>query len=458
MKDKLVRLLESLSSRISLHSSDDSFDPLTASLKCERINALRWLSACDLYPRVYWCSRDGEFEIAGCGAAWSTADSDLSRFDHLFDQIGSVLGSSSTEDPLHMLSSVAFDPEQPRDRSWQAYPSLWLLLPRIAYVRRGDDCRLVANSLAGHGVELREDIQTIVAAGATQKDRGSPVENRELPAIITRHDLPDHEGWMDMVNTTLSEIDRGAIEKAVLARRSEFDLSGPLDHARYLESLLEVNRYSYGFLFEPQPNTAFVAASPERLFCLDGESLHTEALAGTISRFNGSSNDSDMERRLLNSLKDRAEQRYVIDSLVENLDPISKRLRVAPEPEVIRLAQVMHLRSVISAELNPRVGAGLVLRALHPSAAVCGMPRAGAKQLIRNLEPFDRGWYAGAVGCLSRERNEFAVAIRSALIRESTVSLFVGAGIVSRSDPELEWQELEQKLATGLQLLSGVPA
>jgi menaquinone-specific isochorismate synthase len=87
-----------------------------------------------------------------------------------------------------------------------------------------------------------------------------------------------------------------------------------------------------------------------------------------------------------------------------------------------------------------------VLLALHPTPAVGGYPRREALEEIRALEPFDRGWYAGPVGWIGAEGSEFAVGIRSGLVRGNSLALFSGAGIVAGSVPEDEWAEIEQKI------------
>ena len=89
--------------------------------------------------------------------------------------------------------------------------------------------------------------------------------------------------------------------------------------------------------------------------------------------------------------------------------------------------------------------AGL-LEALHPTPAVGGYPRDRALGEIRDLEPFDRGWYAGPVGWIGAEASEFAVGIRSGLVRGRTLDLYSGAGIVAGSVPDEEWAEIEQKI------------
>jgi menaquinone-specific isochorismate synthase len=87
-----------------------------------------------------------------------------------------------------------------------------------------------------------------------------------------------------------------------------------------------------------------------------------------------------------------------------------------------------------------------VLRALHPTPAVGGYPRGEALEEIQALEPFDRGWYAGPVGWIGAGGAEFAVGIRSGLVRGNRLTLFSGAGIVAGSVPESEWAEIEQKI------------
>jgi menaquinone-specific isochorismate synthase len=87
------------------------------------------------------------------------------------------------------------------------------------------------------------------------------------------------------------------------------------------------------------------------------------------------------------------------------------------------------------------------MRALHPTPAVGGYPTSAALTAIRDLEPFDRGWYAGPVGWVGSRGAEFAVALRCGLVRGSSLSLYSGAGIVEGSHPAEEWNEIEQKIS-----------
>ena len=112
----------------------------------------------------------------------------------------------------------------------------------------------------------------------------------------------------------------------------------------------------------------------------------------------------------------------------------------------MKLAGGRHLRSGVRGTLREGVTDAEVLLALHPTPAVGGYPRQEALEVVRALESFDRGWYAGAVGSIGAEGSELAVGIRSGLVSGNRLALFSGAGIVAGSVPEDEWAEIEQKI------------
>ena len=87
-----------------------------------------------------------------------------------------------------------------------------------------------------------------------------------------------------------------------------------------------------------------------------------------------------------------------------------------------------------------------MINAIHPTPAVCGIPDEKAQLSIEQLENFDRGWYAGPVGWISKNGAEFAVGIRSAQIHQKNLRIYTGAGIVQGSDPDSEWNEIDAKL------------
>ena len=150
---------------------------------------------------------------------------------------------------------------------------------------------------------------------------------------------------------------------------------------------------------------------------------------------------------LLASKKDRYEHQVVTEAICSALGPVTSSLSVHDEPHLLRLNNVQHLETRISAELDrPRTIMELLSR-LHPTPAVGGEPREAALDWIEQHEDLERGWYAGLVGWVGAGgQGLFAVAIRSALLRGSKAWAFAGAGIVADSDPLSEWEETAIKL------------
>jgi isochorismate synthase EntC len=121
-------------------------------------------------------------------------------------------------------------------------------------------------------------------------------------------------------------------------------------------------------------------------------------------------------------------------------------VRAASEPSVLTLPHVHHLHTSLRARLRDDGSLLNLVAQLHPTPAVGGSPREPALSFIREHENLDRGWYAAPVGWIGGQGGEFAVALRSALIDDSTAILFAGCGIVADSDPDLEYAESNLKL------------
>jgi Isochorismate synthase len=172
----------------------------------------------------------------------------------------------------------------------------------------------------------------------------------------------------------------------------------------------------------------------------------SEAVAGTRGRGDTPEADAALRDELMDSPKERREHAFVQEAIRDELDRLCTSVEAPEAPSDLALAQGRHLHARLTGTLRSGTSTLDLLDALHPTPAVGGVPTDAALGAIRTQEPFDRGWYAGPVGWIGADAAEFAVAIRSGLVRDDRLALFSGAGIVDGSEPEREWDEIEQKI------------
>ena len=180
------------------------------------------------------------------------------------------------------------------------------------------------------------------------------------------------------------------------------------------------------------------------------------AVAGSAPRGGSEEEDARLGRLLLAGAKDRLEHALVVDALRDVLAKISTAAPSTAETVLLKLGNIQHLYTPLTAVLQGRHTVLELAGLLHPTPAVGGVPRAAALRWISDHERLDRGWYAGPVGWMDRRGNgEFAVAIRSALLQGTEALLFAGCGIVGDSDPDQEYAESWLKLRSILPALQG---
>jgi isochorismate synthase len=232
----------------------------------------------------------------------------------------------------------------------------------------------------------------------------------------------------------------------VLARRLNIQAEQPFVVEGVIERLRE--RYPDCTIFAVRRGDAcFLGATPETLVRLEGGTVRTDCLAGSARRGASEEEDAALGEALLADDKEQREHAIVARALTEALRSVCADVRVPEKPQLRRMANVQHLHTPIEATAADGVHILDLVERLHPTPATGGLPGDRALCLIREHESFNRGWYAGPLGWLDADGNgEFAVALRSALMRGNEASLFAGCGIVRGSDPEREYQESKIKL------------
>ncbi|MDB6176380.1 isochorismate synthase [Paracoccus sp. Z330] len=208
----------------------------------------------------------------------------------------------------------------------------------------------------------------------------------------------------------------------------------------------------------PHPR-ALVGATPELLLEKQGKHILSYPLAGSARRSPDMVKDCNACSDLAQSDKDRREHAIVVEYILDTLAPYCEQLSCPDGTRLTCTRSMWHLGTRIIGHVKDRdVPSAVLAASLHPTPAVCGLPCQRADDLIRQLEPTSRGFYAGAVGWTAKNGDgAWHVAIRCAEISDCDATLFAGAGIVPGSDPKAEAQETGSKFAALLHAL-GLPA
>lgn len=437
-------------------------------------------------PRGFWAS--GDRWIAHCGVAGEVAvesdasDPGRSRFGSVQDQSGQVFSRFVRDGArARLFGGFSFSPRPNGDSVWSRFPPALFHLPEVELEHHPDReaCTLVvrardrgaaengwkrwAAALMGGTAAMPAGIGSLRGATRPLRARASPVpggavpvRGRDKPLQLGNARRPGTEraAWGRMVWESLSRIRAGEAEKVVLARTLDVTPAAPVPPAQLVVALWEENHGSHVFLFEPVPGRAIVGAAPETIVTLAGGVFRATAAAGSAAVGADSVATAHLARRLFHSGKDRAEHDVVVRDMVARLTALGCTVQRDVEPHVLALARIQHLETKIAAGVPDGISVLDILATLHPTPAVCGIPRNVALSVLEESELFDRGWYAGPVGWFDSEGGGiFVPALRSAVSAGARWRLFAGAGIVPGSDPALEWEETELKFRPVLRAL-----
>jgi isochorismate synthase len=250
--------------------------------------------------------------------------------------------------------------------------------------------------------------------------------------------------YLDAVAPARDAVKAGEIDKAVIARDLVVTSDEPID----VHAVMRRLRASFGSSYRYAVD-GFVGASPELLVALHGSVVTSHPLAGTTPRTGDPATDARLAAELLASAKNQIEHRVVVDVVHDTLLPWASYLDWEPEPSIVAVANVQHLGTRMEGQLSqPSPDVLTLARALSPTPALGGHPRAAAIELIERVEGFERGRYGGTVGWVDAAGNgTWAVAIRCAEFSPDRRSarLFAGGGIVADSDPHHELAETQAK-------------
>ena len=406
--------------------------------------------------RMLWDAGDAEtgWAFAGRGAAARVEAWGERRFEEARDSAARIFASLLDLDKdnprvpvMRMFGGLSFQPQGTAAPPWTGFADASFVLPRWTYCVSKDAAFVRVAVPAG---ELRGAEDRL--ASVLQALEQAPERVTIPPPNGARLIEMERTVWDQMVEGALRSIRSRELEKVVTARRSAVTLRTAVDLPAALGRMRRLEPTCTRFALEREGGV-FLGATPERLAVLRGLRVEVDALAGSIPRRN-----QGEEKELLASDKDQREHALVVDGIRAALASFCDHVDAPAVPGVRTLRAVHHLWTPITAVLRAPTHVLDLVAAIHPTPAVCGLPRERARGWIAEHEPVPRGWYASPVGWFDAAgEGQFSVAIRSALVKGTDAWLFAGCGIVEGSDPALEYEETGVKQTTMLATLGVSP-
>lgn len=333
-----------------------------------------------------------------------------------------------------------FDAENPApcDELFDAFPRLRFMLPEIVLIQTDAGSYLQVNSLSPvYQGRVRRFLKQAASAPARTR--------RTIPHRIE----PDsREDWRRAVGEALAAIDAGVVGKVVLSRRQKLVADEPFSSKDLLVNLIDGDARGTVLLYR-YADVFFCGCTPELLVRKDGARVSSMCLAGTCP----AGADEQERRRLADELmadgKNRAEHDYVVRHVREVFRRVCFDVDVPQAPGIMPLTHVQHLHTPAAAQVLDGVSLWELMGDLHPTPAVSGTPVGEARMLIRRIERFNRGFFAGACGYIDAAGDgEFSVGLRTGVFDGETGWLYAGCGIVAGSEADAEYDEIGLKLKT----------
>ena len=407
----------------------------------------------------------GRAAVAGLGQAVGLTATGRERFASVAERWRALSASAISDMPDEgaaggpvAVGGFAFAPDGGSSPHWAGFEPASLIVPQLLLTRTERDgepaVRLILAALASPDDIAEELLTHLQARLARVRTRALPLLD---PAPAGRFQVasampPEH--YESAVARAVELIDTGQIEKIVLAREVQVHAPRAYDPAALIGVLREEFPSCFCFCVG-RGEATLLAASPELLVRREGQRVSTLALAGSTRRSADPAVDDHLGEQLLRDESYREEHAIVARRIERVLRPHAIWVAAAPEPALVRIANIQHLATPIRAQLAAPVEALELAGLMHPTPAVGGEPLRAAARLIPALEGLDRGWYAGPVGWTDATGDgEFCVALRCALLRGTVARCYAGNGIVRESEPAAELAETEVKLAAMLPLLA----
>ena len=342
------------------------------------------------------------------------------------------------------------------DPDWQDYDDSTWFIPEIMLLKHSHSNFIFLNFYFSTGTSkdsiisrFQSKLEKLICVKKTGNIQS------DLRIVKSLGDSPkDKKKWKILVSEALENIEDRRIDKVVLSRKVELQLTAEPNLDFVMNQFRRDYPDCYLFIFH-RGKSSFFGASPEKLAKFSCGRIEIDALAGSAARGNSPEEDIAMEKMLLADAKNLNEHNIVIDYIKNSISEATTNFKLEKHCSVKKLANIQHLWSHITADINSTSSMFSLLKDLFPTPAICGLPKETALHLIKKTEGYKRGMYSGIIGWFNfDDEAEFAVALRSALTTNNKLIAYAGGGIVKDSNPDSEFKETELKLKTILSLFT----
>jgi len=398
---------------------------------------------------AYWSRPDEEYSAIGLGKLFYLTAEGENRLNHLEQNY--LQYCQQWQAPPTAYMAFAFDAEDAMSDEWAALPNAFLCVPRLLI-----ESKQGSNSIS-FNIDVNADLRSQLDSFTSLLEEYSAylptkTENDDRVVCLS-DDAVNKEHWFHAAEKAIDAIRQRQFRKLVVSRRYLCEAKPSFDTRLLLSALAE--RYPDCTIISYVDNASqFIAVSPERLLSLHAGQVQSDAIGGTLTEEELKQSITDDENHPVLSPKLMEEHAIIVEDICSRLEPVCQTLCLPPVPQLRKLRNIYHLETPVSGRLTSRQTVLSLTERLHPTPAIAGFPSRESVNWIRENEKHKRGWYAGAFSLMSGDQSgEVSVLLRCALVNQTRINVYAGAGLVAESDVNMEWQETELKLNAILDLL-----
>lgn len=405
------------------------------------------------YPKVFFLENvEQNFSLLAIGTALEISENGLGRFASLSKKLSELqkifisnYGISEIDIPL-ICGGMKFNTQHSSDEWMDFNDSDWFI-PEFMFINLSGSKHLCYNF-----IYQNSSADTVIRKFSKRLSELLKFESDEetnLVKVLSSSGLSpkDKKKWKLSVQNVVDKLNEQNTLKVVLSRKIELTLSNSPNWNLVRKYFSENYPSSFNYFYHKN-NSTFFGASPERLIKFSKRQVIIDVIAGSSIRGTNTIEEKQIEDRMNINKKLIAEHELVLHQAKKSISKYVSKIFSDKMP-FKKLKEIQHFHTLLKTEMLPETKMFEIIQALFPTAAVCGEPKDKALNLIRKFEDYNRGLYAGIIGCFNlNNEGTFIVGIRSALLTNKKLFAYAGAGILEESDPELEFEETELKLKT----------